>query len=309
MAKVKEKIRSTYIDLEKEIVPVGFDLVFKKLFGICDSNKYIRHLLKKILKISPKKIKILNNEFIGDSYNKKNIVVDFIMGIDNGDKIGIELNSIVSTYLKERNLLYMFRISGQDLDSGEDYSKLHNHIQINFDFKGHHFNPIEEGKIVDIKSNKIMFDSLTIIRIDVPYFVKRCYNEDAEKLDSLTKFIGLMAIKTRKVLDKIVKGDAIMEEIYEKAKEFSKDEQIVGAYNLEEHRRKLMISEKKEGYREGIKKGKIEGKKEGRIEGIKEGKIEGIKSTVKNMLKEKLDINLISKVTGLSINEINGLRQ
>ena len=308
MAKVKEKIRSTYIDLEKEIVPVGFDLVFKKLFGICDSNKYIRHLLKKILKISPKKIKILNNEFIGDSYNKKNIVVDFIMGIDNGDKIGIELNSIVSTYLKERNLLYMFRISGQDLDSGEDYSKLHNHIQINFDFKGHHFNPIEEGKIVDIKSNKIMFDSLTIIRIDVPYFVKRCYNEDAEKLDSLTKFIGLIGIKERKILDKIVKGDAIMEEIYEKAKEFSKDEQIVGAYNLEEHRRKLMISEKKEGYREGIKKGKIEGKKEGRIEGIKEGKIEGIKSTVKNMLKEKLDINLISKVTGLSINEINGLR-
>ena len=292
MVKVKQKIRSTYIDLEKEIVPVGFDLVFKKLFGICDSNKYIRHLLKKILKISPKKIKILNNEFIGDSYNKKNIVVDFIMEIDNGDKIGIELNSIVSTYLKERNLLYMFRISGQDLDSGEDYSKLHNHIQINFDFKGHHFNPIEEGKIVDIKSNKIMFDSLTIIRIDVPYFVKRCYNEDAEKLDSLTKFIGLIGIKERKILDKIVKGDAIMEEIYEKAKEFSKDEKIIGAYNLEEHRRKVMLSE-------------IEA---GKLEGIKEGKIEGIKSTVKNMLKEKIDINLISKVTGLSINEINGLR-
>ncbi len=304
MVKIKEKIRATYIDLEKEIVPVGFDLVFKKLFGISDSNKYIRHLLKKILKISPKKIKILNNEFIGDSYNKKNIVVDFIVEIDNGDKIGIELNSMVSTYLKERNLLYMFRISGQDLDSGEDYSKLHNHIQINFDFKGHHSNPIEEGKIVDIKSNKIMFDSFTIIRIDVPYFVKRCYNEDAEKLDSLTKFIGLMGIKERKVLDKIVKGDAIMEEIYEKAKEFSKDKQIVGAYNLEEHRRKVMLSEIEAGKLEGIK----EGMKKGINKGIKEGRIEGIKSTVKNMLKEKLDVNLISRITGLSVNEINGLR-
>ena len=292
MVKIKEKIRSTYIDLEKEIVPVGFDLVFKKLFGISDSNKYIRHLLKKILKISPKKIKILNNEFIGDSYDEKNIVVDFIVEIDNGDKIGIELNSMVSTYLKERNLLYMFRISGQDLDSGEDYSKLHNHTQINFDFKGPHSKPIGVYKLMEITEHETLTDVLTIIRIDVPYFVKKCYNEDAEKLDSLTKFIGLMGIKERKVLDKIVKGDAIMEEIYEKAKEFSKDEQIVGAYNLEEHRRKMMLSEREEG--------KLEGKKEGRIEGIK--------STVKNMLKEKLDVNLISKVTGLSVNEINGLR-
>ena len=304
MVKVKQKIRTTYVDLEKEIVPVGFDLVFKKIFGIRDNNKYIKHLLKKILKISPKKIKILNNEFIGDSYDEKNIVVDFIVEIDNGDKIGIELNSIINNSIINRNLFYMMRISGQDLDSGEDYSKLHNHTQINFDFKGPHSKPIGVYKLMEITEHETLTDVLTIIRIDVPYFVKRCYNEDAEKLDSLTKFIGLMGIKERKVLDKIVKGDAIMEEIYEKAKEFSKDKQIVGAYNLEEHRRKVMLSEIEAGKLEGIK----EGMKKGINKGIKEGRIEGIKSTVKNMLKEKLDVNLISRITGLSVNEINGLR-
>ena len=292
MVKVKQKIRTTYVDLEKEIVPVGFDLVFKKIFGIRDNNKYIKHLLKKILKKEPKNIKILNSEFIGDNYNEKDIVVDFIVEIDAGDKIGIELNSVVNTSIINRNFLYMARIAGGDLDSGKDYSELHNHTQINFDFKGHHSKPIGVYKLMEVDEQEILTDVLTIIRIDVPYFVKRCYNEDAEKLDSLTRFIGLIGIKERKVLDKIVKGDAIMEEIYEKAKEMSLDEKIIGAYNLEEHRRKVMLSEIKEGYQEGIK----------------DGKIEGIKSTIKNLLKKNIDINIISEATGLSINEINGLK-
>ena len=287
MVKVKQKIRTTYVDLEKEIVPVGFDLVFKKIFGIRDNNKYIKHLLKKILKKEPKNIKILNSEFIGDNYNEKDIVVDFIVEIDAGDKIGIELNSVVNTSIINRNFLYMARIAGGDLDSGKDYSELHNHTQINFDFKGHHSKPIGVYKLMEVDEQEILTDVLTIIRIDVPYFVKRCYNEDAERLDSLTKFIGLMGIKERKILDKIVKGDAIMAEIYEKAKEFSKDEKIIGAYNLEEHRRKVMLSEIKEGYQEG--------------------KIDEKINIVKNLLNMNIDIASISKATGLSVSEINNL--
>ena len=39
----------------------------------------------------------------------------------------------------------------------------------------------------------------------------------------------------------------------------------------------------------------------------REGKLEGKFETVKNMLEENLDIEVISKVTGLSINEIERL--
>ena len=51
--------------------------------------------------------------------------------------------------------------------------------------------------------------------------------------------------------------------------------------------------------------GKEEGLKEGKIEGLKEGKI-GI---AKNMLKEGLDVNLISKLSGLSITEIEDINK
>ena len=43
---------------------------------------------------------------------------------------------------------------------------------------------------------------------------------------------------------------------------------------------------------------------EGKVEGRVEGRVEGIKEIASNMLKEGLDIEFISKITGLSNDEI-----
>ena len=52
-------------------------------------------------------------------------------------------------------------------------------------------------------------------------------------------------------------------------------------------------------------------REEGKLEGIKEGKAEGIKENsytiAKTMKKDGADINLISKYTGLTIDEIKKL--
>ena len=44
-------------------------------------------------------------------------------------------------------------------------------------------------------------------------------------------------------------------------------------------------------------------------EGHAEGRAEGRAEIAKNMLKENMDINLISKLTGLTKEEINSLKQ
>ena len=54
----------------------------------------------------------------------------------------------------------------------------------------------------------------------------------------------------------------------------------------------------------GKDKGKTEGRAEGLAEGEAKGKIEEKYSIAKSMLKEKLDMDIISKVTGLSKKEI-----
>ena len=53
----------------------------------------------------------------------------------------------------------------------------------------------------------------------------------------------------------------------------------------------------------------VEARKEGLKEGLKEGKKEKSIEIAKNMLKKELDINLISELSGLTINEIENFKK
>ena len=57
-------------------------------------------------------------------------------------------------------------------------------------------------------------------------------------------------------------------------------------------------------YEKGIEKGRVEGMKKG----IEKGRAEGMQAVALNMLKEKVDTSFICKVTGLSTDEINKLK-
>ena len=70
---------------------------------------------------------------------------------------------------------------------------------------------------------------------------------------------------------------------------------------------------KKEAREEALAEGRAEGLKEGRAEGLKKGKAEGVKQSkidiAKAMLKENCVIELIAKVTNLSIKDIEKLKE
>ena len=92
---------------------------------------------------------------------------------------------------------------------------------------------------------------------------------------------------------------------------------------VEEGLRKGLQEWKEAGLKEGIAKGREEGKKEGREEGIEEGKKEGReegieegkkkgieegkRSIAKSFKESGVSIDIISKSTGLTIEEINNL--
>lgn len=52
-----------------------------------------------------------------------------------------------------------------------------------------------------------------------------------------------------------------------------------------------------------------EREKKGKINGRKEGRIEGRKETAANMLAIGMSIDIIQKVTGLTVDEINALNK
>jgi flagellar biosynthesis/type III secretory pathway protein FliH len=57
----------------------------------------------------------------------------------------------------------------------------------------------------------------------------------------------------------------------------------------------------------GLKKGLAEGRAEGEVIGLQKGETIGILKTAKKMKEEGLDVNVISKLTNLSIDEIEKL--
>ena len=173
----------------------------------------------------------------------------------------------------------MARIMSRDLKPNEDYSSLKKHIQINFDYEGYHERPIMRYKLREEETGVELSEKMEIIRIDVPYFYKRCYNKDASRKE---KFIGLFNEENKIKAKELIVGDEDMKDIYNKVEEYSDD--IIGLYDVESHKR--------ENY-----KAKIE-------EGFEQGKKESIELLVKNMISKNLSIELISEISGLTIDEI-----
>ena len=83
-------------------------------------------------------------------------------------------------------------------------------------------------------------------------------------------------------------------------------ENAVRAYNSE------MLASKQEGMKIGIAKGRAEGRAEGMAEGISKGRAEGAEAEkielAKNALRNGIGVQMVSAITGLTIDEINGIK-
>jgi len=106
-----------------------------------------------------------------------------------------------------------------------------------------------------------------------------CYNEFTES--ALIKWVRLLKSET--------------------VERLSNDEHIIGLYNaeLEEEIMRNTIRD----YNKEL------GFKEGREKGLEKGIEQTQKQVAINMLKDNLDINLISKYTNLSVEEINEIKK
>ena len=282
-------------------VPLGYDLMAKKIFGNKNDIEPIKLLLKLILDLNVKKIEVLNNELIDRPYIDKKNSVDLLVELDDNTVVGIEINTDVSSKLIDRNVFYMARIMSMDLNPNEDYDKLKDHIQLNFDLEGHHERPIMKYILMD-ENNNVLTDKVKIYRIDIPYFYKICYNRDKltksekelnmseEEILKLAKFISLFYEKDEERAKEIVRGDKDLEGIFDRVKDYS--EKFIGVYDKESHDRETRKAYMEEKTKEALEQGKIEEKK----------------SIVLNMLKENANIKFISKVTGLSIKEIEDIK-
>ena len=281
------------IEETKRFIPLKFDLMFKKVFANEEDLIPIRKLLKEVLGIVPKSVKILNSELIGRPYKDKKVEVDLIVELDDGTKVNIEINTYENKSIINRNVYYICRNISKDLSKSNEYDEINRHIQINLDYSVMHKSPIMKYRLYDKEAEEELTDMMEIIKIYIPYFKERCYNEDVDELDSQTKFLGLLGVESSEEAKKLCNGDEDMEEIYDKMKKYNDEMDVMGAYDWEFHQKELKRQEIKDATEAALK------------EGIEQEKI----STAKNLLKKNIDINIISEVTGMTIEEINKLKE
>ncbi len=152
--------------------------------------------------------------------------------------------------------------------------------------------------LYEMNNKKLLTDHLQIHIIELKKFKKNILAKD------LNCWLKMFTSKNLEAsMSEIVKEKPIMEEVQKKYNNFVKSKLMMMEYEKKEaylYGNQIMLDEERRlGIEEGIKKGKEEGIKEG----IKENQI----LTAKNMKKENIDINIISKITGLSIQEIENL--
>ena len=232
---------------------------------------------------------ILNPFNLTKYLDGKESIVDVKCITEDNQTVIIEIQLQGNQYFIRRSLYYWANSYSSLLNKSENYTKLSPVISINvLDFVL--FNDIKDFHscylLKEIKHNKILTDHCMLHYIELPKFN---LNNDKEKLSSWIKFFK------GENMSNLIKENNIFEEVEKRCQSFIDSDPLINAYRKKEWNeyfyKNMMNVEQEEGIKKGIEKG-----------------IEKQNYTIaKSMKKDGADINLISKYTGLSIEEIEKL--
>ena len=264
------------------------DYIFKRIFGRIGNENITKNLLESVLETKIKSVSLDTNPILEKNLNDDKFgILDVKVKLENNILCDIEVQVVPFFDLNKRLLFYWSKLYSSSIKSGEPYEKLKKSIIIlfaDFDFKKfENLKAIKrfhtKWKIKEDKQPKyILTDEFEIHIVSlklVEKLFKRVYNKNDidENYKNLISWL------------KFIKKPDLLEEI-------SKDEyaQRLAEYRMKELRDKKAIEQY--GYHSGLD----DGEKKAQIE------------IAKKMLKEKIDIKLISKLTGLSETKIKKLK-
>lgn len=288
------------------------DWAFKRMFGL--NPKFLCYFLNATLNLNlaPEDLKINNNELHKDKEDEQKKIVDILVRVGKYLFIDIELNSCSFEYCKTRNIAYVDKIYGSCFNKGTSRKEMNKYkvIQLNIntiddDIKFEDEEIFEIGK----KSGKIYLENKIIYLKSLAKYRHLYYNEGVRTDEAVwLNTIGANGfVATYEILSNVLNDEELyefMEGVTEmfvedfKLHEWLKDEwdNYVRGQELEG----IFKKGRQEGRQEGHQEGRQDGIKIGLFEGRREGKIE----LINNMLQEDLSYNLISKITGFSVQKI-----
>ena len=272
------------------------DFGFKKLFGTEPNKDLLIDFLNELLQSETGKIIELNYlplEQLGQNEEARKAIFDIYCESETGEKFIVELQKAKQNYFKDRSIYYSTFPIQQQAEKGEWNFKLNAVYTIgilDFVFEedkedNHVFH--HEVQLFDKNIQKVFFDKLTYIYLEMPKFTKT----EAELKTHYDKWLYVLK-NLSEFTDRPAKlQERIFQKLFEQAEIANFNETEYQAY---EHSLKI-YRDLKNTIDTAFDEGKSEGKIEGKLE------------TAKNLKQMGISYETIVQATGLSLKQIEEL--
>ncbi len=277
--------------IEKYINPFT-DFGFKKLFGEELNKDLLLDFLNELLREEQGQIKdltYLKTEHLGLTESDRKAIFDLYCENERGEKFIVELQKSKQNFFKDRTVYYStfpIREQAKRADWNFELKAVYTIAILDFVFDSDKNEPEKfryDVKLQDIETNKVFYDKLTFIYLEMPKF-KKSIDELATRFEK-----WLYLIRNLNQLERI--PESLREHIFEKVFETAEIAKFTPAQVL--------------SYEDSLKyyrdlKNSLDTARE-------EGEAEGIQKVARNILSLGLSVEMISQATGLSEEEINQL--
>lgn len=290
----------------KKYFTAKYDLIFQQALCLEKDKDLLTWFLEKIFNQKIINLEIKTPVLPIRSKIEKRKTVDLLITFE--DKIvNLEVNSSHYKYLNERNFSYITAVYNSIFEKGKRIKSKDEVIQINFTWglpKKYEKIDVLTYEVRDKKHNDLYIDNFKIIVYNMDYIKEVYYNKTTKKYKQDAPKHLLMLDSNKEELEKLCKGDKIMEKFKENVEKLNKDEIIIDFLTKEEEDELKKQSYLDEGYELGEEKGMKAGQKIGKELGKKEEK----ENLAVKMLENNIDISVVSKITGLSIEKLEKLK-
>ncbi|WP_375316112.1 Rpn family recombination-promoting nuclease/putative transposase [Wolbachia endosymbiont (group A) of Colletes cunicularius] len=287
------------------------DVAFRRIFGTEKNKGILIHFLNDILGLTGKN-EIKDIEFLStiqdpDIAAKKQSIVDVLCRDENGVQVIVEMQVAKTKGFEKRAQYYAAKAYSRQADKGDQYHNLKEIIFIAIadcvlfpnksEYKSKH-------TIRDEGTNEHDLKDFYFIFIELPKFPKTKEDQLSSIVEKWIYFFKYADETSEEELEKIIGSDLIIKKAYEELNRFNWSEKEFIAYEQEIKRildEQAVLAQKLD---DATQKGRLEGIQIGHEKGRKAEKIE----VAKNSLKAGVSIDVIAEITGLSIDEIERLR-
>ena len=286
---------------DDKIISMLFDPIYRSMIGSDEGMPLVELLVSVVTdtKLSEikGKVKHLSKELLKRHYKDMDSHVDVLLDYNN-NKIIVEMNS--KKIMIDRNYIYLFKVASGTLKVGDTtYKNIRKTVLINFNNTDKSQKNFIDIGFIKNQDNEIMTEIIKVINICIAKVDDKSYNYRNEFEKNMARICRILMATKASDLKKESAYFMTKEEtknFVNRAKELSSDDEMVTMFDQENMHEMIRNTELEEAQERGIERG------------IKRGFKEKALEIAQNMLKGKMDIKDISKFTGLSIEEIEKLK-